>query len=93
MKSVTTGLLYGYDKRKMDGFIDTIVEAMKTGVIAGYTFMSGSYYYIEGNWYRGMYTISEEDVRAVLYDYYIGDNTAMEMDREWLASMDNCQIN
>lgn len=68
----------------MDTFIDMVMEAMRTGVIQGYTFLCGSYYYIEGEWYRGKQVVDAAVVRSVLYDYYIGNEDAVAEDKEWL---------
>lgn len=68
----------------MKEFIDLVMEAMRTGVVSGYTFSSGSYYYIDGQWYRGKYYIEEEEVRAVLTDWYTGKEHDIEDDRKWI---------
>jgi hypothetical protein len=65
-------------------FIDSYIEAMKTGVVAGFTSMSGSYYIEEGQWKKGVYNIGEIDVRRELQSYYKKYPEAMEEDKSYI---------
>jgi hypothetical protein len=90
MKSVTSGVLYGYDKRKMAAFIDLCIEALHHGITLGtdglfYSYI-GNGHYIEQDPALGDSDtyIVEDTIRRRLEEYYIDSPSAMEMDREWL---------
>lgn len=135
MKTINTGKLYGYDKRKameaeetvmlyshrvyfkgeaapigfnsglslvglvdkhgednvlyiedmlMKPSIDKVMEALSTGVVAGFTFMDGSYYIEEGQWKRGTQVITEMDMRRRLQQHYKEDPAMIEEDISYI---------
>jgi hypothetical protein len=72
------------EEMELKPFIDTYIEAMKTGVIAGFSTLDGGYYIEEGEWKRGDQVITEVDVRRELQSFYKEHPEAIEEDSAYI---------
>lgn len=68
----------------MKPLLDKVIQALRTGVLAGFTFMDGSYYYKGSLWYRGTMPITEMDMRRRLQEYYKKDPSMIEEDESYI---------